>query len=48
MDELEEKKELELFRSLLRNKQYAALRGRAQDMNEADLAAMLEQMTKTC
>lgn len=44
MDELEEKKELELFRSLLRNKQYAALRGRAQDMNEADLAAMLEQM----
>ncbi len=44
MDEKEEQKNLESFRNLLKNKQYAALRGRAQDMNEADLAALMEQM----
>ena len=44
MDEKEEQKSLESFRNLLKNKQYAALRGRAQDMNEADLAALMEQM----
>lgn len=44
MDESKEQKNLESFRNLLKNKQYAALRGRAQDMNEADLAALMEQM----
>ena len=39
-----EKQELELFRSLLKNKQYTALRSAAEDMNEADLAEVMEAM----
>lgn len=43
---MEEKieKELEVFRKLLQEKKYAALRGKAQDMNEADVAEIMEQM----
>ncbi|MBR2794439.1 MAG: magnesium transporter [Solobacterium sp.] len=44
MNDTNTEKELDSFRSLLKNKQYAALRGKAQDMNEADLAAVMEQM----
>ncbi len=44
MNETNTEKELDSFRSLLKTKQYAALRGKAQDMNEADLAAVMEQM----
>lgn len=44
MEEVEEQKELESFRSLLKNKQYTALRGKAADMNEADLASIMEKM----
>ena len=39
-----EKQELELFRSLLKNKQYTALRSAAEEMNEADLAEVMEAM----
>ena len=39
-----EKQELELFRSLLKNKQYTALRSAAEEMNEADLAEVREAM----
>ena len=44
MDELYEQKELDSFRNLLKNKQYAGLRGKAQDMNNADLAVIMEHM----
>ena len=37
-------KTLELFREYLRNKQYTLLRGKAADMNEADLASIMEMM----
>ena len=43
MDEMYEK-ELDSFRNLLKNKQYAGLRGKAQDMNHADLAVVMEHM----
>lgn len=46
MSENRAEKELELFHNLLENKQYAELRGRAQDMNESDLASVLELMEK--
>lgn len=44
MDQEKDVKELETFRTLLKNKQYTALRGRAADMNEVDLAQIMEQM----
>lgn len=44
MDEMYEEKELDSFRTLLKNKQYAGLRGKAQDMNNADLASIMEHM----
>lgn len=44
LQEQEDLKDLEAFRDLLKNKSYAALRGKAQDMNEADLANIMEQM----
>ncbi len=44
MNENNTEKELDSFRSLLKNKQYAALRGKAQDMNEADVAGVMEKM----
>jgi magnesium transporter len=44
MDEIREQKELETFRNLLNNKQYTVLRGKAADMNESDLAAIMEKM----
>lgn len=37
-------KELETFRTLLKEKKYATLRGLAQDMNESDVAAIMEKM----
>ncbi|MCR5230713.1 MAG: magnesium transporter [Solobacterium sp.] len=42
--EFNEEKELDIFRGLLANKQYAKLRGRAQDMNESDVASLMEKM----
>ncbi len=42
--EFNEEKELDVFRGLLANKQYAKLRGRAQDMNESDVASLMEKM----
>ncbi|MBQ9328419.1 MAG: magnesium transporter [Solobacterium sp.] len=44
MEEFNVEKELDSFRNLLKNKQYAGLRGKAQDMNDADLAAVMEAM----
>lgn len=37
-------KDLEIFRGFLREKKFVALRAMAQDMNESDLAGILEQM----
>ena len=44
MEEINQQKELESFRNLLKNKQYTALRGKAADMNEAHLASIMEAM----
>lgn len=44
MDDMYDEKELDSFRNLLKNKQYAGLRGKAQDMNTADLAVIMEHM----
>ena len=44
MEEFNIEKELDSFRNLLKNKQYAGLRGKAQDMNNPDLAAVMERM----
>ena len=43
---MEEKdlKNLEKFRSLLKDKKFSALRSMAQDMNVTDIAVILEQM----
>ncbi len=44
MEKSEETKELELFRSLLKSKQYTKLRTYAANMNEADLAEIMDAM----
>ena len=37
-------KDLEVFRGFLREKKFVALRAMAQDMNESDLAVILQLM----
>lgn len=42
--EKEYEKDLEIFRGLLKEKKFVALRAMAQDMNESDIAVILEKM----